>query len=277
MRRSLAVHALRTVVVIAGCVVVYFTMLPPAHTSVISWELAKFRGYEQTSNAAPTDPVFFEIDADLHTDNQNDFTAVSLGGAPGSPLNLTTDDGGFSWDFTQEFLTQAAMDAALPDNSIYTFDATTTLGVIREEITTGPGFDPIIPHFIGTIYDQLQGMDPDEDFELMWNPPPALSGTALFIDDLLLDVEVLDTFLAPGITSFTIPGGTLQADREYGVLIEFPVITNDVRDSFLTGEGIAVHGNSTQINFIPTFLPEPSSMLLGVSGLMAMLFIRRAH
>lgn len=270
--RTKAFHAL----------IVCFTGLafaPSLSGDVLEWSFGKLRLGEQTANNTAPSTFEYEVFAELDTNNPiGDFTSVTLTG-PGVSMALD-NFGGPDWEFYQSFSTQAAMDAAFAAGT-YSLDASVPLGIISEELLMTTTTFTDVPVFTGSVYSDLQGMDASQDFSFSWNAPPP-DGWMLFVEEANgPEVFVMSGFGndTSGDTGVTMAGDTLQAGTDYEAYLVFGSITDDVRDSFLTGNGIApAFGSETFIAFTTgaASIPEPSGLGL-VFFLLAGLALTRRH
>ncbi len=239
-----------------------------AWAEVTDWRLSKLRVYEQTaSNTQPTQNPTTVFQADVRTENLNDLTSLSLGGAPGSPVSLNGPFGNgssYRWRIDQDFADEAAMNAAYPNNASYTLDAQGPQGPTSESIAFSGTFPVEIPYFTGQVYQNLQGMNPSQDLTLTWDTLPSGVDAFVFIDDDSAGVEVFDEEVT-GLTSTVIPGNTLSPNVEHIALIAYFAETSDARNGFTTGQGSTEFITLTELFFTTgTAIPEPSSMLLGL-------------
>lgn len=242
---------------------VTLTLLLFTHSTfalVMDYDLGKARIYEQTANdTAPTLPANFAFFSQLSTDNSNDFSSVDLSGATAGIVPFAEENGGFSWDIFEEFGDETNLNSAFPDGD-YKIEATTPIGVIREEVTLDGSFPATIPYFTGGVADALQSIDPAQSTMLSWNAPVSTVNTIVFVEDALTGNEILYIEPATGVTSTTIPADSFQAGGQYIAGVIFLNDPEDQRESFSTGTGSTIKGNITEIPFNVAVVPEPASV-----------------
>ncbi|MEM6798792.1 MAG: hypothetical protein AAF589_04690 [Planctomycetota bacterium] len=239
------------------------TMAAASPATTLDWSLAKFRGYEQTEdNTAPTTPLFYEFFSHLATDNPADFLEVNLGGAPGSPVPFVNLPGGLNWEISQQFLSEAALDAAYPANAPYSIGAMSALGLINEPVAFGLDFPSTLPFFTGPVFSALQGMNAAVDFTLTWNMPLAADGVNeafIFVLDAQSGEQVFQSEVTDE-TSVVLPGGTLLPGSSYIATIEYRRLSKQQRESFANGEEEVRTGNLTAAAFTTSEVPEPTTI-----------------
>lgn len=240
-----------------------------SHTSlaiVMDYDIGKARFYEQTaSDTAPTTPTSFVFFSQVSSDNDNDFTSVSLSGAPDGEVAYSEIFGGFSWDIYEEFPSEAEIDNDFPDGD-YQIEASSALGTIREPVAVNGSFPAAIPYFTGGVADALQNIDPSQSITLSWNESIDSSETIVFVDDVLSEEEIFYLETTPNITSTTIPANLLEVGREYLAVVIFINGGNDDREGFSSGFGKSNKANLTEFAFTVVAVPEPAALsLLGIA------------
>ncbi|MEM8866251.1 MAG: PEP-CTERM sorting domain-containing protein [Planctomycetota bacterium] len=260
-----------TILALAICASV--AAVSPVSATVVDWSLVKFRNYLQTeNNALPATPTSFEIFSQLAVDNPGDFSSVALGGVAGGPMPFHTEDGGFDWELEENFPDQAALDAAMSGPMNVTIDATIAgLGTIREPIEGLGDFPELRPVFTGAVYEALQSYNPAEEITLAWNDPSLsqenLNEVFLYIDEVTPSGSQ-EVFYADGLTSTTslvVPANTVEAGKNYVVVLAFAKSRRGARESFAAGEEIVAEGNQVGVEFSPVLVPEPATFgLLGI-------------
>jgi len=191
-----------------------------------------FKGvtYLQTSAAAPvlkTDeaPSFF---VSIDSPAANAVTGASLTGPPASTAIPLTGFGG-AFFASEEYASQAAMDAARPDGS-YAFSLTRQSGGPNQFQMQTPAATAYPPIPQVSNFAPAQAIDPTQSFTLNFNALTGASGSdAISIDiatsqgtpvlsapDLCIPLPLANT-----ATSFTIPANTLVANQAYTVRLTF--------------------------------------------------------
>lgn len=246
---------------------------------VVGWEIIKARGYEQTSNSAPTTPSINIFFAGIDFDTPSGITGVSLEGAPGGSIPFSPEGFplGIFWETELDFPNDAALDAAIPSGNTYSIDVETSTGTVSEPIALSGGYPTPIPFFSGTLYETLQGFDSSQDLTLFWDNVSGtnVTGVEIFIEDVSGDFDVIDEENPP-LNSTFISGGTLEPGKEYVAGLIFFNEADDPRDSFSSGDGLSGHAVFTEIFFTTALIPEPTSLLLVLMGLASLLKNRRS-
>ena len=186
--------------------------------------------FRQTGDATLVDNgAFFSVGATLNTAATGAYADGQLSfGDPASPntLGLNSSDGGKSFGFQSSSLpTQAAMDAALPLATAYTYtlsaldpsapDATATQVVDVAAYPLSP------PQLSGNGFSALQGMNAALPLSLSFSPFGVAPGTTeafvfLSIFDQTDGSAIFPVSFAPADTGgVTLAGGTLTAGHAY--------------------------------------------------------------
>ena len=228
--------------------------------------IIKEKEYSQTENTAPTTPQGWLSAAGVSGDGLVTGATVTYPGS-GGPINMPGADGEYELDSDdQEYLTQAALDAAFPNGNV-SLSITDNGSMINlgPFALTGDAY-PITPHIENAV--EFKTSDLLQNFTLNWN---AFSGSndgdqvLVQIWDNTNDNDLLMEFLDRSATSFVIPGGTLVADRNYDLNITF---INQTAASPPGVDAIIGYLTTTQVE-ISTFpnVSEPSDVLVsrGVS------------
>jgi hypothetical protein len=179
----------------------------------------KEKVFIQQGNVQAVEPYHWRFGAGAGGDEL--LTAVSVTLPGDDTATPIPNDDGFNFD-PDPLATKAELDAAYPNGSIafsITHDSTPEdLGPFS---ITGDTY-PIVPHITNAL--ELQASDYSQDFLLTWNTfTGAQEGDQirLSIWDNTIDDEVVGTFLDKEATSFSIPGGSLSADKTYDIELLF--------------------------------------------------------
>ncbi len=233
-----------------------------ANALVMDYDLGKARIYEQTANdTAPITPSRYAFFSQLSSDNNTDFSSITLAGAPAGPVAYSTFNGGFSWDIFEEFANESALNTAFPDGD-FKIQASTPIGVIREDVTLDGSFPEAVPYFTGPVAEALQTIDPSQSTILSWNAPAPSVSTIVFVENVVTDNEIFYLEPASGITSATIPANAFYGGGEFLAGVIFLNAEEDQRESFSTGNGNRIKGNITEIPFVVIAVPEPTTLAL---------------
>jgi hypothetical protein len=187
------------------------------------WRLNKARNYNQSSdNTAPTSVVFWDVFSIVETRNQTDAGTVTLsGGGLSSPVVFTQEEPG-DWSYDKDYATEALLDAEFPDNQVFTITVSGgELGTISQEINLGAKSFPNIPFLTGTVFSDLQSIDPTLSVDVDWNTPTNATNVSLLVSSLPNEdgTELFDGNNLGVVTGSALPAGTLPAGfQAYGYL-----------------------------------------------------------
>lgn len=268
---------MRSLVSVFGVASLVALLCPGVYADVEEYNFVKLRVGQQTGDGVtPGGPYQYEAFAQVFTSNFSDFTSVTLNGPTGSGVStpLANVSSANDWEFYSPFGTQAALDAAYPAGE-YMLDATGPLGTFSETVQMPATTFPDQPVFTGSVYSMLQGMNPSQDVPVTWAPPTGnlwilgveeVNGPEVFFLSTL-------TGEPQGGTSASLPGGTLQPNTQYEAYLLVGNATQDVRDSFDTGQSIAAPGlaSETRIAFeTGDAIPEPTALAALAAALLAL-------
>lgn len=182
----------------------------------------KERAFEQFNNTRPITPKEWNYGAGVSGNEQVTGVTVTYPGSPG-PVTIDENNGSFDLD-VQNFETKTEFDAAYPDGnvslSITDNGAIINLGPFS---ITGDAY-PTIPHIQNAV--ALRSQDYSQDFILNWNSFEGSDAEDRIIiqiqsRDGQQDEELIFEFLEPSVTTFTIPGGTLEINKIYEIGLIF--------------------------------------------------------
>lgn len=237
-------------------------------------------GYEQNSASAPTTPAgyFFSIGGDFNSPGDFDGGSATYPG-PGSPQALslmgspaTATSVGYQTGY------YASLGAMQSDYPFGTYTITMTNSSTSNSETgsisyTANDWTSDVPALIASTYNGLQGLNPNQGFTVdfnSWTPNAATNYAASFftIWNATTGAEVYGAeFLPDSTTSTYIPAGTLMSDTGYDFELDFSnrVLGTDPNTLVSTEEGFDVRTDGSFMT--GAAVPEPSSLLLLVSGL----------
>lgn len=177
--------------------------------------------FEQYGNNLAFAPQAYRFFAAAEGDSDLTALTVTYPGS-GGPFPVPGELGGFGLE-SPDYASIEELNAAYPNGDI-TFSLTDNGSTqdLGPYSITGDAY-PVTPRISNAL--ELQDSDYSQDFQLNWN---AFFGAGdedrilLQIWDNQADAELISSgFLAATATSFTIPGGTLSADRYYDVELLF--------------------------------------------------------
>lgn len=204
----------------------------------------KERAYDQIGNIVGAEPAEWNFGAGVEGGDLITAATITYPGS-GGPVNLDRGNGDFNLD-DQDFLTQEALDAAVPNGQIslnVTVDGNNqNLGPFT---ITGDEYPPV-PNITNAA--ALPLSDFSQDFTIMWNSFITSDPN----DQIRIELErtddgerLIEAFYPASTTSLVIPGGTLEMNRNYELLIIF---VNET-DGLETPETIIGYISNTRFNF----------------------------
>ena len=207
---------------------------PVPCVDLVSYELVKFRNYEQTADAVqPVTPTDYSFSACIESGAPGSFGTTSLlvnGLLPGQPLSNPYPA---EWDLEEDYFgptAKADMDAVYPSPGTYTLGGGAgTLGIRSQTVLLGADAYPPIPVVTATGYSDLQDHDPSQSLPLQWASATG-STNRIFIEvlDVLADDCILEADLPAGVSNFVLPPNLLQAGRVYELIIIFGNLNSGV-------------------------------------------------
>lgn len=197
-----------------------------AQADVQEFNLVKIEVYEQDSEAEPTVPIQFQLNAFVEAD-PGDAGMISIGG---SANQLEEIEPGL-WEFVDVFTDPFVFDGTYPNGATYQLNLNSgSLGTQIETMSfPAPNFTNV-PAFTPASFLALQGADPYLDLTLEWIDPSVDTNLiVLSIYDPIADDYIVDEEFDSG-TSFTIPAGALNPGRSYEVELIFANVEFGVGD-----------------------------------------------
>ena len=180
-----------------------------ASAQVVHWRIVKGPGFLQTVDDTPPAPsTSWSVCAFLGTQNVGDATSVTIsGGGISGSLAFVLD--GDEWVMEQDFPSQAAMNAVFPSGTQYTLVLSGGgLGTLTQLASFGPEQYPNTPFLTGTVFTDVQSVDPASPFPLTWSDPGpftrASGVTVLQVFDLS-DNDVFSEITGGATTAGTLP------------------------------------------------------------------------
>lgn len=183
-------------------------------SAVTEWSFVKGRGGEQIFDDQGPSAKWWDVEIYLAVESAADAASVSIsgGGIVGSlPFSLD----GSEWVLEKDYQSEAAMDAAFPNNTNYTITLSGgSLGTLEQTVSVGAKDYPSIPYLTGTGVSTLKRFDPTGSFDFEFATP---SGTP----DLTI-VELEDGSSSPfdlevvgSQTTLAMPADTLEMGKVY--------------------------------------------------------------
>lgn len=177
----------------------------------------------------------------------------------GGPIALAGDPGDYELE-DQDVLTKAALDAAYPNGDVtVTVTDNGSATAYGPFSITGDAYPPI-PHMLNVS--GLQDIDFSQPYTLNWAPftgADASSRILLQISDDDNGDDILFQFIDSSTTSFEIPGGTFEANRNFEIGLTFA----EEVDNQETPDTIAGYLSNTrfQLSTFPGPSGDPSILL----------------
>jgi len=236
--------------------------IPSANATVSLFQLIKFGVYTQSSDLQPSTATEYAAYEQV-VSNPGDFTSATFAGA-GSSIPLSDSSGTFS--ATQLFGTQAALDAAVPNGTAFTFSlAGGSYDGQTASLTTftSDQYPASVPYLTGTTFDSLQNVNAANPIDLTFNSEA--NGMAVIIGTGTTAVYT-DFSLPTSATSLVLPANTLQPGTTY--LLQIFSFASSVSTGFTpAATGLMQQGDSTGITFTTAPVPLPAAAWLLLSGL----------
>lgn len=244
-------------------------------------DVRMFNTANYTQNASGT--VFqnytFEMDAITQSAAGFNSAQVTYPGA-GSPVALTQSptDSTFFNKYFGPYASLAALQTALPFGD---YTTSFTNGTITDSATidySAEHFQSSVPELSPVSLTELEDLNPSQSVTLDFNAFTPDSATNSTVGTYVIisgpNSTPFSTFVAPGVTSVTVPAGTLLGNTSYSLAIDQGgrIATAPNAEGVNTEFGFAVDDN---INF--TTAPEPGALGLSLAGVLVGLFAYRSR
>ena len=221
----------------------------------------KSEGFDQTAStgavADPLAPFTFNVSGPV---------AMSFTPPGGTSTALTAYQGGSGtkYDFSINYASQAAMDAAFPNGS-YTYAVT---GSSNFSLNLTGNLYPSTPQVTGGTWNSSGQLvlDPTQDNTLNFSPFTAY-GTAGILSHMQIQIQSFDgstvnlsqTNITPtnstGFTSYLIPAGTLSAGSIYECNLEYDTGVADNTTAVSGDTAVTIYTASTNFFFVTSGTP----------------------
>lgn len=253
-------------------------------SSVLSYDPGKVQTFVQTSAAVPVAASEFSFYSRMYIDpapSQMPTASVT------NPDGITTHSlAQSSFDpheffFQQDFASLTALDTAYPLGT-YSFAIVgadfTPASQTGTSALTAAYYPQSIPYF--TNYTSFSSIDASQDFTFQWSPAAANPDTLftvgfLRIFDTASDTKIYESVIQlPGVTTGTIPAGTMTPGQEYRVSITYSGHKDGGPGGFGGASTFPAYDYATEAVFAAV-VPEPGVSLLGGIGGAAILLRRR--
>lgn len=242
-------------------ILLYACFTTPGFAEIEFVYAIKEKAYEQFGNHPATTPREWGFGAGVSGDGQVTGGTVTYPGS-GGPVALMGENGQFDLDDEVEYATQAAMDAAFPNGSISLSvtnnGSATALGPFLIE---GDSY-PATPHILNAV--ALGTSDPSQDFTVTWAPfEGSDEGDQVLVQfrEDNSDGEEIFEFVDRTDTTFVIPGGTLEANKNYELNVIFINQTTSASESI---NAIIGYLTNTRVQ-ISTFPQNPEDESIYIS------------
>ena len=223
----------------------------------------KEAAYDQVGNTVSSQPVEWNFAAGVSGGDLITAATITYPGS-GGPVNLENGEGDFETD-DQDFASQAALDAAFPNGQV---TLNVTVDGVPQELgpfnITGNVY-PAAPTILNA--GDLSSLDLSQDFNVMWSPFSSADSEdriRFVLENTNGGDPVIETFLDASDTSYLIPGGTLQSNQTYEIILVF---INET-DGLETPDTIIGYISNTRFEFSTFQTSEDPSTVL---------FYKRAH
>ena len=251
-----------------------------AFSQLSIYAVRKEQAYRQTGDNT-INPYYYRFDAQLRTQNENDFDYVTLDGATGGQIALT--ESGKYWTYTsQTFGDMGSMDAAYPDTT-YTFTAGG--GILSEplELTVdlATEFPATQPMLTGTSFSDLNAWSPEQgDLMITFDghidiPEITYVKTYVtFYNKTTNDGVPISWSLDSTDTSLLLDGTLFQSGHEYyGYLQYFHQYSDEDHENFGSLKVRTTSFSFTTGNEVPPPAPVPEPATYGLLGAAALLMV----
>ena len=178
---------------------------------------------QDTADTQPTVPVEWAMEAFIDTEIDG-LAQGELQGGAFSPPFFEYSPG--EWDIDDNavfFNSKSALDFNFPSNQSYTMHIEGgTLGTRDQPFSIGPDAYPVPGFLTGTVFDDLQNMDPTVPFDLSWTTPPAGVDLVLIAIDIQSTLDkVYEIALPSNTTQHALPADLLSHGESYQMLLTY--------------------------------------------------------
>jgi hypothetical protein len=243
---------------LASCALLFSAT--PAAAHVDYFRVNKGVIYPQTANnTQPTTPYdngfYGRLDLGATPGDIASASAVSTT-APLLNYVLTQSSTGY-WSWAQYFNSLTQLDSALPVGHTYRFNISGGALGAQSALSPTPAnnlFSPSIPYFVGTTFDQLQGLDPSAPFTLRWNAfaaPFGANDLAIFLSIVRISDSqpVYSVGLNNATTSHQLSAITLAPNTEYRAELIFSSRVDTPNAGFTVASGLVDFDLVTDLQF----------------------------
>lgn len=158
-----------------------FSINTTLFAAVDYWEVTKETVYMQTAlNTQPTTATNWYFSVWVETGFTNDAASIELSGG-GISGEVALVQYGLDWEFETNFMSQAELNAAIPENADFTLILSGgMLGTRTQQFNLGTDNYPVVPYLTGGDWQLLQAVEAFEPVELNWNSPNDTNGFVNF-------------------------------------------------------------------------------------------------
>jgi hypothetical protein len=260
-------------------VVTVLAAAPGANASIVFYQLVTATAYTQTGDVQPATPSSYVALEQLGSSSAGDFTGASFSG--GGTAATTLSDLNGVYQAVQSYSTQAALTAAIPNSTIYTFSLTG--GSYNGQTATVTSFasneyPATVPYLTGTTFNSLQNANAANAIELTFNYDGAFGSAAVAINNSGGGNVYEDATIPAGASSILIPANTLQPGTSYS--LDLSDLAASITSGFTpAATGLVQEGDITVVNFTTAPVPLPPAawlLLSGIAGIAVLGRMRRA-
>lgn len=153
------------------------------------WRWNKSRAYSQTAdNTAPSAPTYWNAWSIIETRNPEDAATITIsGGGISGSISYTRD--GNEWEMDRDYGSEAALDAEFPSGAEYTITLSGgALGTLVQKLNVEAKNHPSAPYLTGSLYNDVQALDPTQDLSLQWSNPVVNGGGSTDFNSTRLEI-----------------------------------------------------------------------------------------
>lgn len=248
-------------------VVTVLAVAPGANAAIVFYQLVTATTYAQTSDAQPTTAGGYLAIEQVGSSSPGDIASASFSGG-GTPATTLSELNGV-YQAVQQYGTQAKLNTAIPNSTVYTFSLTGGSYDGQSATVTSLAsnqFPTTVPYLTGTSFDSLQNANASNAIGLTFNYDGGFGVVAVAINYANGANVYEDATIPAGSNSILIPADTLQPGTAYS--LDFSDLIPAVTSGFTpAATGLVQEGDTTVVNFTTAPVPLPTAAWLLLSGL----------